>query len=86
MHIDSGQEWDAGYHRQLSLLQHLAGSGRAWRLILGLDMSAGRQPPVKPAVVNQQKAFAIGMKHNARTREVARGELVAGKGIGRKKQ
>ncbi len=48
--------------------------------IFGFDVAAGKEPAIQPAVMDQEDPFAVGGKDQAGAGDVARSELMAGKG------
>ena len=52
------------------------------RVVAGFDVSAGEQPAIEAAVMDEEDAIAIGGQDEAAAGDVSGSELIAGEGIG----
>ena len=78
--VDTHQHGLLGRRKQCTgFLGYLAAGGVPYLRILPLDVAAGQQPPIQPAMVHQQERFALGIEHESGASDVARLELAARK-------
>jgi hypothetical protein len=84
MDIDTDERVDGriGYEDGAGFFEDLATSGVRDCGIVRFDVTAGEQPPVEAAMMDEQETFAIGSQNQAGAGDVAGGEVIAGEGVG----